>query len=39
MARWGVATGTAASMTPGVGVGTLANVTKLLDDVSISVEA
>jgi 1-phosphofructokinase family hexose kinase len=38
MARWGVATGTAAAMTPGVGMGTLAEVTKLLDDVNLSAE-
>jgi 1-phosphofructokinase family hexose kinase len=31
VARWGVATGTAAAMTPGVGVGTFADVTALLE--------
>jgi 1-phosphofructokinase family hexose kinase len=36
MARWGVATGTAAAMTPGVGVGTLAEVTRLLGDVILA---
>ena len=34
VARWGVAAGTAAAMTPGVGVGTLADVRALVDQMA-----
>lgn len=36
VARWGVAAGTAAAMTPGVGVGTLAEVSALVDQVRLA---